>query len=95
MINFKDEFEEKAFKRVMHSIFVAFGPKRILEMYPPSIQGDIASENFEVANNLWVLSALEKYNGEEDMEVFGTYFVPILGEIKNITDQPTISKVRK
>ncbi len=46
MINFKDEFEEKAFKRVMHSIFVAFGPKRILEMYPPSIQGDIAQENF-------------------------------------------------
>ncbi len=64
-------------------------------MYPPSIQGDIAQENFEVGNNLWVLTALEKYNGEEDMEVFGTYFVPILGEIKNITDQPTISKVRK
>jgi hypothetical protein len=30
VINFKEEFEEKAFKRVMHSIFVAFGPKRIL-----------------------------------------------------------------
>lgn len=29
------------------------------------------------------------------MEVFGAYLVPILGEIKNITDQPTISKVRK
>jgi len=30
VINFKDEFDEKSFKRVMHSIFIAFGPKRIL-----------------------------------------------------------------
>jgi hypothetical protein len=42
VISFKDEFDEKPFKRVMHSIFVAFGPKAILEMYTPSIQGDIA-----------------------------------------------------
>lgn len=42
----------------MHSIFIAFGPKRILEMYPPSIKGDISQENFEAVNNLWVLGAL-------------------------------------
>ena len=30
VVNFRDEFEEKSFKRVMHSIFIAFSPKKIL-----------------------------------------------------------------
>jgi len=29
------------------------------------------------------------------MEIFGKYFVPILGEIQNISNQPNISKIRK
>lgn len=42
VINFREEFDEKSFKRIMHSIFVAFGPRRLLEMYPPTINGDIS-----------------------------------------------------
>jgi hypothetical protein len=51
----------------MHSVFVAFGARKILEMYPPTLQGDISQENFETENNLWILGALEKFTGEEDM----------------------------
>jgi hypothetical protein len=47
----------------MHSVFVAFGPRRILDMYSPTLQGDISQENFEAENNLWILGALEKYTG--------------------------------
>lgn len=47
----------------MHSIFIAFTPKKILELYPPTIQGDIAQPNFETDNNLWILGCLEKYQG--------------------------------
>ena len=64
-------------------------------MYTPTIQGDISQESFEAENNLWILASLEKYTGEEDMEVFGKYLVPILGEIKKITDEPSITKIRK
>ncbi len=42
----------------MHSIFIAFGPKKMLEIYTPSVNGDIGQANFENDNNLWLLGCL-------------------------------------
>lgn len=52
------ELEEKKFKKVMESIIVAFGVESILQLYPLSIDGDIAAESFEENNNLWMLGCL-------------------------------------
>ncbi len=53
-------------------------------MYPISIGGDISEQSFQLNNNLWIIASLEKYTGEEEMEVFGNYFVPILAQINQI-----------
>ena len=48
----------------MHSIFSAMGVDKVCRIYPISMNGDIASPEFENQNNLWMLHCTEKYEGE-------------------------------
>ena len=40
----------------MHGIFGAMGIENICELYPMSIDGNIAEESYEARNNLWLVS---------------------------------------
>ena len=43
IINFRDNFDEKSFKKLMHSIFGAVGISTMFEIYKVGIEGDIAN----------------------------------------------------
>ena len=42
----------------MESIILVYGIENILQLYPLSLNGDIADESFEEANNLWMLQLI-------------------------------------
>lgn len=56
IVNFRDKFEDKVFKRLMHSIMGAIGVSSLFEIYRVGVDGDISNEEFESKNNLWLIN---------------------------------------
>lgn len=46
IINFRDKFDEKSFKKLMHSIFRALSIKSLCEIYKLGVSGNISDEDY-------------------------------------------------
>jgi hypothetical protein len=68
----------------MQAIFGSLGIKNVLSQYPISINGNISDSSFENDNNLWILTVIEKYDGDETLDVYISNFVPLLYQIQRI-----------
>lgn len=55
IVNFRHNFDEKSFKKIMHSIFRAVSIKNLCEIYRVGVSGNIGDEEFESNNNLWLV----------------------------------------
>jgi hypothetical protein len=95
IVDFRSELQEKSFKKVFEAVLVAFGVDHIFKLFPITLNGDIASEDFEDKNNLWLLSILEKTDRSESMGVFYQSIFPLIQICKQYAETQTISKQRR
>ena len=95
VVEYRTEFDEKKFRKVMESIVLSYGVESILKIYPLSLNGDIAMESFEEENNLWMLHIIEKTDRAEQMTVFNQYLLPLLQVTRLYATNTNVSKQRR
>jgi hypothetical protein len=58
------------------------GYSNVIEMYPVAINGDPSNEQFDEANNLWLLRVIAKECHDGPISVFLKYFFPVISQCK-------------
>jgi len=85
ILELRNEVSREIFNKSFEKIVGTLGLKRLLEIKPFSLDLDILTEGFEENSNLWILNSMGKAVKHENLEVFFTYFQPLLDKIHEKT----------
>lgn len=78
----REELPQHSFEELFGKLATKLGIANVLSMYPVAITRDPSDEQFDEANNLWMLQVISKHCETGPVNVFLKNFLPVIAQCK-------------